>query len=229
MTEQDGWNHPSTDAAGNAFVPSAEFHVDAADGARDVGLVFLGDGLTVGVGDPRGQGWVTRVVARSQDPAVAITPYNLGLRGDTSGGVLRRWQVEGASRWEGRAEKRLVVSVGTGDAVERTSLARHRLNLANVLDEASSRGIAPFVVGPPPPLQEPLRGQVATLSAAQADVCDRRDVPFVDTFTPLADHEQWHEDLATGDGLHPGQAGYGLMAWLVLHSGWHAWLGVSPA
>ena len=91
------------------------------------------------------------------------------------------------------------------------------------------RRIAPFVVGPPPPLQEPLRGQVATLSAAQADVCDRRDVPFVDTFTPLADHEQWHEDLATGDGLHPGQAGYGLMAWLVLHSEWHAWLGVSPA
>jgi hypothetical protein len=24
----------------------------------------------------------------------------------------------------------------------------------------------------------------------------------------------------------PGQAGYGLMAWLVLHTGWHQWLGL---
>jgi len=24
----------------------------------------------------------------------------------------------------------------------------------------------------------------------------------------------------------PGQAGYGLIAWLVLHTGWHAWLGL---
>ena len=23
---------------------------------------------------------------------------------------------------------------------------------------------------------------------------------------------------------HPGQAGYGLMAWLVLHRGWYDWL-----
>ena len=33
-------------------------------------------------------------------------------------------------------------------------------------------------------------------------------------------------DLAAGDGVLPGQAGYGLMAWLVLHTGWHAWLGL---
>ena len=31
---------------------------------------------------------------------------------------------------------------------------------------------------------------------------------------------------AAGDGDHPGQAGYGLIAWLVLHGGWGAWLGV---
>jgi hypothetical protein len=26
------------------------------------------------------------------------------------------------------------------------------------------------------------------------------------------------------DGIHPGQAGYGLIAWLVLHGGWDTWL-----
>ena len=47
----------------------------------------------------------------------------------------------------------------------------------------------------------------------------------MDTFTPLVNHEQWRNDLAAGQGL-PGQAGYGLIAWLVLHRGWYQWLNV---
>jgi len=43
----------------------------------------------------------------------------------------------------------------------------------------------------------------------------------------LLHHEQWQSDLATGDGVHPGQAGYGLIAWLVLHQGWPDWLGIT--
>ena len=40
----------------------------------------------------------------------------------------------------------------------------------------------------------------------------------------LLGHDQWQADLAASpDGL-PGQAGYGLIAWLVLHAGWQAWL-----
>ena len=63
---------------------------------------------------------------------------------------------------------------------------------------------------------------------AFADVASRRGIGFVETFTPLFPHEQWNDDLAMGDGMHPSQAGYGLIAWLVLHSGWHAWLGLPP-
>src|SRR5659263_482192 len=59
-----------------------------------------------------------------------------------------------------------------------------------------------------------------------ADVAQRRRVPYVETYAPLARHEQWLADLAAGDGSTPGQAGYGLMAWLVLHSGWQRWLGL---
>ncbi|BDZ42931.1 hypothetical protein GCM10025865_22300 [Paraoerskovia sediminicola] len=45
-------------------------------------------------------------------------------------------------------------------------------------------------------------------------------------------HEQWLSDLSQSGTGYPAQAGYGLMAWLVLHTGWHAWLGLpedSPA
>ena len=83
-----------------------------------------------------------------------------------------------------------------------------------------------FVVGPPPTLGPVFNARVAELSDAFADVAQRRRVTFVDTFGPLEHHDQWHADLAGGDGIHPAQAGYGLMAWLVLHGGWHRWLGL---
>jgi len=51
-------------------------------------------------------------------------------------------------------------------------------------------------------------------------------VPWGDAFGPLRTHEQWTADVAAAGGTHPGQAGYGLLAWLVLHRGWYEWLGI---
>lgn len=209
------------------FNPSAEFHV-ATEGARDVGLIFIGASLVAGVGDPKGQGWVSRVVGRTQHPDLELTAYNLGVRGDTSADVLARWRTECPPRWDGRAERRLVVSVGSNDAATGVTLARHRLNLANILDDAASTGISTFVVSPPPSDDDELNGKLEVLVEAQADVCSRRGVPFVDCFRPLLGHEQWQADLAASPvPHHPGQAGYGLIAWLVLHNGWNEWLQIA--
>ena len=211
------------------FTPSAEFQV-ASDGPRDVGLVFVGASLVAGVGDPKGQGWVSRVVGRTHSADLELTAYNLGVRGDTTADVLARWKAECAPRWQGRAEKRLVVSVGGNDAATGVTLARHRLNLANILDDAASAGIGTFVVSPPPTDDEELNAKLDVLVEAQADVCSRRGVPFVDCFRPLLGHEQWQSDLAASRvPHHPGQAGYGLIAWLVLHNGWYDWLQISPS
>ena len=76
------------------------------------------------------------------------------------------------------------------------TLARHRLNLANILDDAASAGIGTFVVSPPPADDEELNAKLDVLVEAQADVCARRGVPFVDCFRPLLGHEQWQSDLA---------------------------------
>lgn len=208
------------------FTPSAEFTM-AANGPRDVAVVFLGASLVTGVGDPKGQGWVSRVVGRTHHPDLQLTAYNLGLRGDTSAGALSRWQSEVPLRWQGRAERRLVLSIGTNDITTGVSLARHRLNLANILDDAASSGVATFVVSPPPTDDPAVNDKLGALVDAQGDVCSRRGVPFVDCFAPLLGHDQWEADLAAATvPHHPGQAGYGLIAWLVLHGGWSRWLGI---
>ncbi|WP_370893542.1 GDSL-type esterase/lipase family protein [Janibacter sp. GXQ6167] len=215
---------PTIDAAGNEFTPSASFAVDRT-GERTISLVYIGDSIVAGVGDPRAQGWVGRVAGRTSSSEASIQHYNLGVAGETSGEVAERWQVEAPLRWKGASERRLVVSVGRNDIVVGLSLARHRLNLANILDEASSQGVSTFVVGPAPSGDPEIDPILAGFSEAQRDVCARRGVPFVDCFTPLAGHEQWEADVAaSSDGSHPGQAGYGLIAWLVLHHGWSEWL-----
>jgi lysophospholipase L1-like esterase len=195
-----------------------------------VAICFLGASLVAGVGDPKGQGWVSRVVGRTSHPDLELTAYNLGVRGDTTADLLARWKAECAPRWVGRAEKRVVVSIGANDAATGVTLARHRLNLANLLDDAASAGIGTFVVSPPPTSDEEVDAKLDVLVEAQADVCSRRGVPFVDCYRPLLGHEQWRTDLAASRlAGHPGQAGYGLIAWLVLHNGWYDWLHISPS
>ena len=63
-------NESSSDKPGDStgdvvseFNPSAEFHVN--EGPRDIALVFIGDAYVAGYGDPKGLGWVSRVVART--------------------------------------------------------------------------------------------------------------------------------------------------------------------
>jgi len=185
----------------------------------------LGDELVAGTGDPRAMGWVGRVVARTRTDRFRITSYPLAVPGQTTGDLVGRWEAETAPRLG--AAGRVVVALGVGDLRDGTSTARSRLNLANVLDTAAARSLPSLVVGPPPVLAEgPDSAHVATvgpLSDAFAEVCERRRVTYVDTYSSLVAHEEWYADLRASDGRVPGQAGYGLLAYLVLHGGWQQW------
>ena len=182
------------------------------------------DELGAGVSDPRGLGWVGRVAARTPT-TTPLTPLPLAVPGETTAGLSQRWETEVALRIDPAADNRLVIGLGRADLGAGISPARSRLNLANILDVAQRRGLETFVVGPPPGGSDSLEA-VGELSAAFADVTTRRGIPYVETFAPLVSHEQWLADLAAGDGSLPGQAGYGLLAWLVLHTGWQHWLGL---
>jgi len=193
---------------------------------RDVCVVVLGGSVAVGTGDPKAQGWVTRVLGRTRADDLRLTAYNLAVVGDTTAAIVHRVGTEAQERWAGHVERKLVLAAGPEDVRAGISIARHRLNLANALDTTAAAGIDSFVVGPAPTGDEELDDILSAYAEAQADVCSRRQVPFVDCMTPLRRYEQWHTDLAAGEGL-PGQAGYGLIAWLVLNNGWRDFMGVT--
>nr|WP_221419108.1 GDSL-type esterase/lipase family protein [Micrococcus cohnii] len=193
---------------------------------RQIRIAAVGDHLLAGAGDPRAIGWWGRVLARTSAPQVSIENYVLAVPHETTEELGERWWAEASRRFSSDVENRLVVALSDADLdVDASSSARSRLNLANVLDTASQRSIPVLVVGPTPGLDDERNDRLAELNAAYADVAARRNHLYVDAFTPLRSHEQWRSDLAAGQGV-PGQAGHGLIAWLVLHRGWYQWLGV---
>lgn len=192
---------------------------------RTIRLTAIGDELLAGHGDPRALGWYGRVLARTTSDDTRFESYSLAAPGEGSEALAARWFDEASRRFGDNCENRLVVALSDRDLDLGLSTARSRLNLANILDSASQMSIKAIVVGPAPGLDDERNRRLGELSTVFADVATRRHHHYIDTFTPLLNHAQWRTDLAANGGL-PGQAGYGLMAWLVLHRGWYSWLGM---
>lgn len=198
-------------------------------------IIALGDQLLAGVGDARALGWLGRAVASEQGSHCRIDMFTAALPDETTAELAARWDEdvrrrfddESQARGDGSVDHRVIIAPGRADVQAGISLARSRLNVAKVLDGLERLRLPAFVVGPVPSSDPALTDGVRELSGAFEDVCSRRRVPFIDMVGGLDGHEQWVTDIARSPGDHPGQTGYGLMAWLVLHGGFGSWLGTS--
>jgi acyl-CoA thioesterase-1 len=192
-------------------------------------VIVLGDQLVTASGDPKGMGWVGRVQARTPQVDPTIELITLPYPDDTSLTLNKRWLAEVQPRQNQLGRTQVAIALGNHDIRAGLSTSRSRLNLATVLDEAMKYGLEPFVIGPVPHKEAALNSDVEQLSWGFEDVCARRNVPFVDCFHPLLGHDGWNQELQNSPSGHPGQVGYGLIAWLVLNRGWNSWLGVEEA
>ena len=150
----------------------------------------------------------------------------LPVPNETTAQLAERWWPEVERRLAGAEEVRLVVALGNTDPAAGISLSRSRLNLATILDEAKKRHLEPFVVGPVPSRFAEQNPEIEHLAWGFEDVASRRQIPFVDCFKPLVEHEGWQSEMSDSSNGVPGQVGHGLIAWLVLNRGWNEWLGL---
>lgn len=194
---------------------------------RNIRLFSVGAQTLTGVGDARGMGWLGRVLAKTQAPDLLLESYPLVFPNETTEQLAERWEREVLPRLASNGvENRMIIAVPQDPLTMAGSSARARLHLANTLDRAAQHNIATFVVGPTPAQDAEMNQHLAQLNAAYQDVAIRRDVPYIDAFTDLVNHQNFNEDVMINDGL-PGQAAYGLIAWLVLNRGWFEWLGIT--
>lgn len=193
-------------------------------------VFFVGDELTAGHGDPKALGWTGRVAARTLPLKEDLRFHTLAVPGETSGEMTARWDDEALRRIGagpvGATPAAVLFAVGRHDIHQGVTPTMTRLNIANALDRAKALGFKTMLAGPPPGRAQDNQA-IAELSALCEEAAHRRAVPYIDMFGPLARHEQWIADVSQGDDDLPRQAGYGLMAWLVLHSAWHDWLGIA--
>jgi acyl-CoA thioesterase-1 len=188
-------------------------------------LFFVGDELVAGKGDPKALGWTGRVVARTMTEGLDLTYHSLGVPGETIIEMASRWEEEVVRRVRTRESNAIVFAAGRGDSRQKSSLSMVRLSLASSLDTAKGMGFKVMLIGPPPGTMEE-NDSIAELGAICEEAAARRGVPYVDAYGPLVTHEQWLMDMATSTEALPGSAGYGLLAWLILHAKWREWLGL---
>jgi lysophospholipase L1-like esterase len=193
-------------------------------------VMFCGDSHTVGTGDPEALGWAGRVAAAAIGAGIPVTSYNLGVRGQTSVEVAARWRAEAEPRLpDDGSDSRAVFAFGVNDVSLREgdlrcSREESLAALRSALDSAEELGMRCFVVGPAAIEDEAMNERIIALSAAFGELCDQRGVPFAPLAEELRNSHDWRQELAAGDGAHPGARGYAEIARLVLAAGWLDWL-----
>ena len=193
----------------------------------DLRVCFLGDSFVAGFGDPEHLGWAGRIAARAHRDGRSLTTYNLGIRLDTSAGVLARWRAECTPRLPLGCDARIVVSFGVNDMTDvdgalRVAPQSSVANLDRVLAEAEHR-VEVLVVGPPPVADAAHNERTADLGNRYAISCRTRGVRYVGVFADLLASPCWMREVQAGDGAHPGAAGYQELADLV-YPHWADWL-----
>ncbi len=189
-------------------------------------IAFVGDSLTVGVGDPHCLGWVGRLCAASPLAGLDLTVYNLGVRSETSQHIRNRLGRELPPRLLPRDEGRVVLSFGVNDAkVEngrrKVELSQSVDNLFDIVTQVSK--LSPvLMVGPPPVLDDAHRARIEELSDVFARTCEDMAVPYLEMCRALCRETAYLDSLvACADGYHPEAGGYAAMAARV--HGWEAW------
>ena len=191
----------------------------------DLRICFVGDSFMQGTGDETYLGWPGRVSASARARGHTITAYNLGIRRETTADILVRWRAEVTPRLVPGVDGRVVLSFGANDAtIEdgrwRVEPEQSAANARTLISEVRA-SYPVLVIGPPPAPETDRTERHAELAALYAGVCRELDVPFLDILEGIRPVEAWWQEVAAGDGIHPGSGGYAALARLV--EAWPAW------
>lgn len=191
-------------------------------------VLFFGDSLVAGKGDPEGLGWVERVAAATRRSGTEITVRNFGVPGETSSEICARWRRQAAPELDGGEPCRVVFSFGANDTTEefgelRVEPDRSRANLSEALSAAAELALPALVVGPAPVHDDAQHRRILDLSDDFAAICGEARVPFIPVAAGLIAQGAWVRQARAGDGAHPAGEGYEAMARLILPA-WGQWI-----
>jgi acyl-CoA thioesterase I len=187
-------------------------------GNMSIRICFFGDSIVNGTGDDACLGWVGRISSGARRRGIDLTCYNLGVRRETSADVLARWQAEARARLPDQFDGRLVFSFGAndccpGDDVGGVRVAPSRaLANAKAILQVALAWRPTLMFGPLPLCEATVDARIRNLSADFASLCGGLSVPYLDMFDLVASSTVWRDEAIAGDGVHPNEGGYSLVA-----------------
>jgi lysophospholipase L1-like esterase len=188
-------------------------------------ICFIGDSFVSGAYDGECLGWVGRIGASARARGHDVSVYNLGVRGETSAQIARRWGPEAEARQSPQQEGRLVFEFGVNDAREVNGKPQmetaQSLAVARTMLAGASRWKPTLMIGPPPGGDSARNARVKEFCEGLARLCAELSVPYFDSYGPLLASPTWLANVKSVDGTHPSAAGYA--EWAKLIDGWRAW------
>ena len=185
-------------------------------------LICLGDSITYGYGVRSAQRWTTLV-----GQALACPVVNLGVSGDTTGGMLARLNTEVIPRLRQQPlgmRPTVLLMGGVNDIFYSGTDTAARANMGAMVQQVLTAGgccvmLSPLTVSFPtvtPEWQEVMRpSNEAVLKAYQqwmALFCRTFHVPYIPLYDLLRDADGTPRPELYLDGLHPTAEGHRIMA-----------------
>jgi acyl-CoA thioesterase-1 len=170
----------------------------AANMAKPVKMVVLGDSLSAGLGLSGPAAFPARLQKALKDKGIEVDMINAGVSGDTASGGRDRldWSIPAGT-------EAVIVELGANDALRGTDPAVTRAALTDVVSRLKARRIAVMLCGM---LAPPNYGQdyAARFNTIYPDLAKKFDVPLYPFFLAgvAADPK-----LNQADGIHPTAEG----------------------
>ncbi|MDE6474132.1 MAG: hypothetical protein K2L70_03450 [Clostridia bacterium] len=142
--------------------------------------------------------------------------YNRGISGDTSDKLLERLEDNALNI----APQTLAVLVGTNDLSRKISADTVCDNISKVVDKSKESGVKSIVICSLLPVNKSINAKmvgirnnkdIQRLNVMLKDMCQQKQVEYVDLYPLLADADGNFDKQYTYDGLHPNAQGYAVI------------------
>ncbi len=190
--------------------------------------LFFGDSITYGEYDGVFGGWVDILkryaLQKFNEGSQELILYNLGIGGETTEGLLRRLPHEMSTR---NAADGNIVFLGYGandlavnDGAQMVNGEQFKNNIVNAVQHAKLYAEEIYLVSILP-FSDKIDGitaasgkqrtntEVLAYNRILKDIADKHALQYIDFHTAFLPDK---EILLSGDGVHPNEKGYGLMA-----------------
>ncbi len=192
-------------------------------------VLAFGDSITYGSWDPENSGWANLLrkyfddkVEKEQDFYGLV--YNLGIPGETTEGLVKRFKSETEVRFRKGEEDIFLFAFGANDSALimskgafKVSVEDYVRNLDTVLGDAKSYSTKIALLNTTPVVEKVtahvenkdksrLNEYVGRYNAPLQTLAEKHNVPLLDVYSAFMQHDL--EGLFCEDGLHPNEVGH---------------------